>query len=97
MQGVKVQGSAEKKSAEEAGLQVLLDRCCYVLAEAVDDACSSIFAFEGRSVCCCLQGECYHWLSNACCPCLMSTLDACRTWNVCSAALGSQFCARPVH
>ena len=42
----------ERRSAEESGLSVLLDRCYCVLAEALDDACLPMFASEGRCVAC---------------------------------------------
>ena len=87
MQGVKLQGSAERKFVEEAGLQVLLDRYCCVLAEGMDDACFPMFASKGRSVdCCLLVGRMLSQLA----VCLMSTRDVCGTWNVCSAVLDLQ-------
>ena len=87
MQGAKLHGSAERKSVEEAGLQVLLDRSCCVLVEAVDDACLPMFASEDRSVdCCLLAGRKLSQLAE----CLMSACDVCGTWNACSVVLDSQ-------
>ena len=57
MQGAKPHGSTGRKSAEELGLPVLLDRCCCVLAEASDDACLLFFASEGGCTGCLLQRE----------------------------------------
>ena len=74
MQGAKPHGSAERKSTEEAGLQVLLDHCCCVLAEVVDDACLPMCASEGRSVdCCLLAGRMLSQLV----VCLMSARNVC--------------------
>ena len=80
MQGAKLHDSIERKSTEEAGLQVLLDHCCCVLA----DACFPMFASEGRSVdCCLLAGRMLSQLV----VCSMSAPDVYGTWNICSAIL----------
>ena len=71
MQGAKPHGSAERKSAEESWLQVLLDYCCCMLAEAVDDACLQIFASEGGCAYCWLQGE------RCCCLLLLAVCVRC--------------------